>query len=102
MLVPATAPSVRARIGLWLPWAATACRVGLEEYYHVAFRRKLYRSIDELQADLDDWLKQYNHERTHSGKYCFGKTPMQTFKDSIELAKSKLFDSTEQTTGQVA
>jgi len=47
-------------------------------------------------------LRQNNHERTHSGKYWLGKTPMQTFKNSIELAKSKLFDSTKQTTDKVA
>lgn len=47
-------------------------------------------------------MQQYNHTRPHSGKYCFGKTPMQTFEDSIELAKSKLFDSTKQTNENVA
>jgi transposase InsO family protein len=34
-----------------------------------AFRKKLYQSLDELQADLDDWLREYNLTRTHSGKY---------------------------------
>lgn len=52
---------------------------------------KVYRSIDEIQLDLDEWIRQYNQERTHSGKYCYGKTPMQTFIDSIPLAKEKLF-----------
>ena len=32
----------------------------LDEFYRVAFRKKLYRSIAELQADLDEWLRQYN------------------------------------------
>jgi len=62
-----------------------------EEFYCIAFRRKVYRSIEEIQLDLDEWVMQYNHERTHSGKYCYGKTPMQTFTDSIPLAKEKLF-----------
>jgi transposase InsO family protein len=61
-----------------------------DEFYSVAFRKKVYRSIDEIQLDLNEWVKQYNHERTHSGKYCYGKTPMQTFMDSIPLAKEKL------------
>jgi hypothetical protein len=56
----------------------------------VAFRKKVYRTIDELQADLDDWIKQYNEERPHQGRWCFGKTPLQTFKDSVALAKEKL------------
>jgi hypothetical protein len=51
----------------------------------------VYRRIDEIPLDLDEWVKQYNQERTHSGKYCYGKTPMQTFIDSIPLAKEKLF-----------
>ena len=61
-----------------------------DEFYLIAFRKKVYRSIDEIQLDLDEWIWQYNHERTHSGKYCYGKTPMQTFMDSIPLAKEKL------------
>jgi hypothetical protein len=63
-----------------------------EEFYAVTFRKKLYTSIEELQTDLDLWLKHYNEERTHSGKYCFGKTPMQTLRDSIPLAKEKYLD----------
>lgn len=62
----------------------------LHEFYQIAFRKKIYKSIQELQDDLDNWLVDYNENRPHTGKYCFGKTPMQTFKDSIELAKSKM------------
>ena len=61
-----------------------------EEFYSIAFRRKVYWGIEEIQLDLDEWVRQYNHERTHRGKYCYGKTPMQTFTDSIPLAKEKL------------
>ena len=64
----------------------------LQEFYQVAFRKKIYKSIDELQADLDQWLKHYNEERPHSGRYCYGKTPMQTFNDSKKLAKQKMLD----------
>ncbi len=70
----------------------------LQEFYQVAFRKKVYRTLDELQADLDTWIQQYNEERTHSGKYCFGKTPMQTFLDSIPLAKAKMLGETLQIT----
>ena len=45
--------------------------------------------MEELQVDLDGWLKSYNETRPHSGKYCYGKTPMQTFLDSKDLAQSK-------------
>lgn len=63
-----------------------------DEFYRIAFRKKIYNSLEELQKDLDDWIKQYNEERPHSGRYCYGKTPMDTFKDSIVLAKEKLIN----------
>jgi transposase InsO family protein len=68
-----------------------------EEFYATAFRKKLYRSLEELQADLDDWLLEYNRERSHSGKYCYGKTPLQTFLDSKHLAQEKMLDRTPTT-----
>ena len=45
------------------------------EFYQVAFRKKVYKSIEELQRDLDSWVFKYNHERTHQGKMCCGRTP---------------------------
>lgn len=50
----------------------------LQEFYQVTFRKKLYEDIDSLQKDLDDWLDYYNNERTHQGKICNGRTPMET------------------------
>jgi transposase InsO family protein len=61
-----------------------------EEFYAVAFRKKLYTSLDEMQQDLDEWMKYYNQERTHSGRYCYGKTPMETFQESLILARQKM------------
>lgn len=61
-----------------------------EEFYAVAFRKKLYNSLDEMQKDLDEWMKYYNQERAHSGRYCYGKTPMETFKESLILARQKM------------
>lgn len=60
-----------------------------DEFYAVAFRRKLYTALEELQADLDAWIQEYNEQRTHSGRYCYGKTPMQTWRDSKHLALEK-------------
>jgi transposase InsO family protein len=62
----------------------------LNEFYRVAFRKKLYTSLEELQTDLDAWIKEYNETRPHQGRWCFGKTPMQTFVDSLALAKEKM------------
>ena len=64
-----------------------------EEFYDIAFRKKLYRSVDELQIDLDQWLAKYNEQRPHSGKYCYGKTPMQTFRETIHIAVEKTVKS---------
>lgn len=61
----------------------------LAEFYKVTFRKKIYRSLDELQVDLDAWLVQYNTERTHQGKHCNGRTPMQTFLEDRKLALEK-------------
>jgi Winged helix-turn helix/Integrase core domain len=64
-----------------------------DEFYAVAFRKKLYHTLDELQADLDIWMQIYNQERTHSGKYCFGRTPYQTFQETKPLAQNKMLDT---------
>ena len=66
----------------------------LNEFYRVAFRRKIYSGIEQLQADLDAWLREYNELRPHQGRWCYGKTPMQTFRDSVQLAKEKMLGST--------
>ena len=63
-----------------------------EEFYAVAFRKKLYDNLELLQADLDQWMDYYNNERTHSGRYCYGKTPIATFLESLSLAKAKMLN----------
>lgn len=63
-----------------------------DEFYAITFRKKLYQDLESLQSDLDEWLDYYNNQRPHSGRYCFGKTPMQTFNESITLAKQKLLN----------
>ncbi|WP_342225236.1 IS481 family transposase [Rickettsia endosymbiont of Urophora cardui] len=60
-----------------------------QEFFDTAMRKKIYTNLDDLQLDLDIWLEYFNNERPHSGKYCYGKTPMQTFKDSKKLAVEK-------------
>lgn len=64
-----------------------------DEFYATAFRKKIYNNIYQLQADVDVWLEYYNNERPHSGKHCYGKTPMQTWNDSLYLAKEKLLSN---------
>jgi len=62
----------------------------LNEFYQIAFRRKIYLTIAELQADLDEWLQRYNAERTHQGKMCCGRTPLQTLIDGKEAWRDKI------------
>ena len=62
----------------------------LHEFYQVAFRRKIYVSLEELQKDLDEWLDFYNRERTHQGKMCCGRTPMDTFLDGKKIWEEKV------------
>jgi len=61
-----------------------------DEFYTVAFRKKIYSTIEDLQEDINKWLKEYNGERTHSGKYCYGKTPLQTFTEAKHIAQGKM------------
>ncbi|WP_422824316.1 IS481 family transposase [Xenorhabdus siamensis] len=50
----------------------------LQEFYQITFRKKLYGDLESLQSDLDNGLWHYNNERTHQGKMCCGRTPMET------------------------
>lgn len=61
----------------------------LYEFYQVVLRRTLYPGLEALQRDLDHWTRHYNEVRPHQGRWCYGKTPMQTFLDSVPLAKEK-------------
>jgi transposase InsO family protein len=61
----------------------------LNEFYRTTFRKKIYETIEDLQKDLDVWLHQYNNERTHQGKMCCGRTPMETFTDGLKIWEEK-------------
>ena len=71
-------------------------RTVLNEFYRVAFRRKIYSKLEELQRDLDLWLKEYNEVRPHQGRWCYGKTPLQTFIDAAPMAREKILDSVQE------
>jgi len=62
----------------------------LNEFYQITFRKKVYTTLDELQKDLDDWLQYYNHERTHQGKMCCGRTPIDTLIDGRKIWQEKV------------
>ena len=66
------------------------------EFYKVAFRKKIYTSIDEIQIDLDTFMDNYNNDRTNQGKHCQGRTPMQTFEDGRPLYQQYVFENSEE------
>ena len=65
------------------------------EFYDIAFRKKIYGSLEALQIDVDHWISKYNEQRPHSGKYCYGKTPMETFREAEHLALEKTISGAE-------
>jgi len=95
--IPARRPRARKPTGICERFHQTI----QNEFYASAFRRKLYNSLEQLQADVDAWITEYNCERTHSGKYCYGKTPMQTFIESIKLAHDRQLDRIKPTSETV-
>ncbi len=64
----------------------------LNEFYQVAFRKKVYQNIEQLQADLDEWLHHYNTQRTHQGKMCCGRTPFETMIEGKQIWMEKFVD----------
>ena len=66
------------------------------EFYDITLRKKIYNSLEELQTDLDEWLTKYDTLRPHSGKFCYGKTPQQTFEDSKSIAIDKNYGNLEE------
>ena len=61
----------------------------LNEFYQITFRKKHYSTMEALQKDLDDWIKSYNNDRTHQGKMCCGRTPMETLLDGKSIWAEK-------------
>jgi transposase InsO family protein len=61
----------------------------LNEFYRITFRKKIYSDIETLQRDLDEYIVEYNTERTHQGKRCKGRTPMETFIEGKKLFNEK-------------
>lgn len=64
----------------------------LQEFYQVTFRKKIYTDLESLQGDLDEWLQYYNTERTHQGKMCCGRTPMETWEDGKQIWQEKFLN----------
>ncbi|MEW6011870.1 MAG: IS481 family transposase [Elusimicrobiota bacterium] len=64
-------------------------RTVLDEFFRVVLRKKLYVKLEELQADLDKWLKYYNYERSHQGYRNMGKRPFDTVKKFVKIVRKE-------------
>jgi hypothetical protein len=64
------------------------CRIRAiqDELDAIVLRKKIFLTLDKLQAELDSWINWYNHERTREGEYCYGKTQWQSFMERKLLA----------------
>jgi len=54
--------------------------------------REAAKIKERSTADVMDRLfdKEDNEARPHQGRWCFGKTPMQTFLDAMPMTKEKM------------
>ena len=77
-------------------------RTLLEEFCVVVFRKNNNSPRDELQADLDKWLQEYNELRPHSGRHLLRRDLMQTSLDSLPLVRAEMLNQALRTTGNVA
>ena len=62
-------------------------RTVLEEFFCVAFRKKWYHALEELQKDLDTYLWRYNFQRPHLGYRLKGKRPIEVLLDRSTCPK---------------
>ena len=58
-------------------------RTLLDEFFLIAIRKKIYKSLEELQIDLDKFMVKYNWYRTHQGYKVNGVTPINKFVSGI-------------------
>ena len=56
----------------------------LDEHFRLMGRTKFYESIDEMQKDLDTYLRHYNTKRPHQGRNMNGMTPEQALKKGLK------------------
>ncbi|MFQ6757877.1 IS481 family transposase [Desulfovibrionaceae bacterium CB1MN] len=58
-------------------------RTLLDEHFRLQGRKKWYETVEQMQVDLDAYLKSYNTERTHQGRNMNGRTPYRAFTDEL-------------------
>ena len=64
-------------------------RTLLDEHFRVVGRSKCYEALEEMQADLQVYLKHYNEKRPHQGRGINGRTPYRVFKAGVTKTYTK-------------
>lgn len=62
-------------------------RTLLDECFRVQGRQTWYVGPEEIQRDLDSFMRYYNLERTHQGYRLKGRTPVQALREALEVAE---------------
>jgi transposase InsO family protein len=62
-------------------------RTLLDECFRVQGRQTWYIGIDEIQRDLDRFLRYYNLERSHQGYRLKGRTPAQALMEALGIVE---------------
>lgn len=57
------------------------------EFFRKDVRATLYESVQALQADFDQWLDYYNHQRPHQGNRNQGRRPIDTINRYLESVR---------------
>jgi hypothetical protein len=60
-------------------------RTMLDECFRVQGRQTWYLQPEEIQRDLDIFIRYYNLERTHQGYRLKGRTPAQALKEALGI-----------------
>ncbi len=80
---------LRAALGLTNGFVERFNRTVLDEFFRISFRQNYYESVEQLQKDLNIWLKYYNEERPRRGYRNLGKRPIDTINEYIKNARQE-------------
>ncbi|MGD9657467.1 MAG: integrase core domain-containing protein [Methylocystis sp.] len=47
----------------------------LDEFYRIGFRKSGHATVDELQVDLDAWMREFNEPRPHQENDALDRRP---------------------------
>lgn len=64
-------------------------RIIFEEFYQVAFRKQFFKTLEELQTKLDEYLAHYNFTRIHFGVDKSGALPIDVFRSKRSLLQQR-------------